>query len=336
MSFNSQVTHCRRVGMLLLPEFNSMSAQAFIDPLRAANYVQGEALFEWDWLSLDGGNIRASNTLSIATSQAIENTVYDFVVVNASWAPERFQNPGLRRWLRFQDAHHATLVGLDTGAFVLAFSGLMRGHPAVVHYEHTESYSELFPGSPVLQQLFIADGNRITGCGGVASTDLALEMVRELHGYDLANAAAHYLIHDRLRPGDVDQLSKTHEPAGYHIPGLLRESMMLMERNLEEPLKISEISEHLGLSQRQLERLYRRYTGVTPNRYYLDTRLDRARGLITQTQLSLVEITSACGFSSTEVMARNYHRRFGITPGKDRVEGRIPFQFRSHPRFSGV
>ena len=109
-----------------------------------------------------------------------------------------------------------------------------------------------------------------------------------------------------------------------------------MERNLEEPLLASEIPRHLDMSQRQLERLFKLHTNVTPKRYYLNMRLDRARGLVTQTELSIAEVAGACGFASAEQMTRAYKQNFKITPSTDRIQGRIPFQYRSFPQYSGV
>ena len=107
-----------------------------------------------------------------------------------------------------------------------------------------------------------------------------------------------------------------------------------MESNLEPPLPLSAIAASVELSQRQLERLFRGHTGVTPVQYYLEVRLDRARGMVTQTELPLLEIAVACGFNSEEYFSRVYRRRFGLAPSKDRRQGRIPFQFRAFPSHS--
>ncbi len=327
-----------RIAMLLLPDFNSMAAQAFIDPFRAANYIHGDTLFRWEFLSLDGEYVQASNALIIGQTRPFHETECDFdiVVINASWAPERFKNNKLQAWLRRMEKCNAALIGLDTGAFVLAFAGLLKGHQAAVHYEHMESFRELFPDIRLEQQLFIIDKNRLTCCGGLAAADLAMEVLRSLHGINLANAVAHYIFLERLRAGEEGQRPRTHEPIGYTVPERLREAMLLMERNLEEPLGITEVAQHMELSQRQLERLFRRHTGLTPLRYYINVRLDRARGLITQTELSITEIANACGFTSTEQLTRAYKTRFGTTPTKDKTEGRIPFQYRSFPQYLGV
>lgn len=315
-----------------------MAAQAFLDPFRAANYIYGQTLYLWEFLSLHGKTITASNGTT-SNADRIYSQVsdqLDILVINASWAPERFQQKPLQRWLSQLVRKGVLLIGLDTGAFVMAFSGLLTGLRAAVHYEHVEAFRELFPGIQVEQHLFISDRNRITCCGGLASAHLALDIIQHNNGLGLANAAAQYIFLERLRAGEEDQISRTYEPVGYSIPDRIRQAMLMMERNLEEPLTLPEIANHLEISQRQLERQFRQYTGTTPMRYYIDFRLDRARGLITQTEMSIVEVAGACGFSSAEHLARAYKNRFSIAPSKDRVEGRIPFQFRSNPRYAGI
>jgi transcriptional regulator GlxA family with amidase domain len=139
-----------------------------------------------------------------------------------------------------------------------------------------------------------------------------------------------------LRSGDEGQLPSKNEPVGQGVPERLREAILLMERNLEQPLRLPILSSELNLSQRQLERLFQRYTGVSPLRYYVDVRLDRARGLVTQTEMQITEVAAACGFGSAVQFSRAYKQRFGLPPSQDRIEGRVPFQFRSFPSYVGV
>ncbi len=326
------------IGMLLLPGFNSMAVHAFIDPFRAANYLRATPLYRWPFLSVDGGDVTASNGVTIGNTQRFADgpADFDFLVVNASWTPERFQGRALQNWLRRLARNGVALAGLDTGAFVLAYAGLMSGYHAVVHYEHIAAFRELFPDTDMAESLFVLDRDRLTCCGGLAAADMALEIIRLQQGLDLANAASRYIFHERLRRSDEGQLPKTREPVGYAAPPRLREAIILMERNLEQPLKICELVDRLDISQRQLERMFRVHTGVSPVRYYVDVRLDRARGLITQTELPIVEVAAACGFGSAVQFTRTYKRRFGLVPSRDRIESRIPFQFRSFPSHASV
>ena len=327
-----------RIGMLLIPQCNSLAAHAFIDPFRAANYLRGNNLYQWDFLSLDDRPVTASNGLSLANTAVFSGSPgqYDFIVVNASWTPEKYRSRKLQNWLRKSGSDGATLVGIDTGAFVLAYAGLLNNYRATVHYEHIAAFKELFPGTRIEESLFVVDRDRLSSCGGMTACDLSLEIIRLQHGIDLANAVAHYIFHERLRSHDEIQQSPSLEPVGYATPKRLRDAIILMERNLEEPLKLPEIADYIEISQRQLERLFLRHTGDTPVRYYINVRLDRARGLVTQTEIPLAEIAGACGFGSAEQFTRAYKKRFRIVPSRDRTEGRIPFQYRSYPGYAGI
>lgn len=322
-----------RIGVLLLPSFNAMATTALLDPFRASNYLTGERRYSWEFITRDGGSVTASNGMQFTgtTSIADAGDRFEFVFVSSSWTPEEYRASRLFDWLRRCAGNGAALGGIDTGAFLLAFAGLLDGYNSTVHYEHMPVFRELFPDLPSSEDLFVIDRDRLTCCGGSAASDLALELIRLQNGIDAANAAARYIFHDRLRPGAEGQSPAHHEPVGYSAPSKLRDAIVLMERNLEDPLPMSEISQLTGLSNRQLQRLFASHTGVTPVRYYLEIRLDRARSMVTQTEMSMMEIAVACGFTSQEYFARVYKERFSMTPSEDRQEGRVPFQFRSYP-----
>ena len=314
-----------------------MAAQAFIDPFRAANYLRASKVYDWQFLSQIGGSVVASNGIEIANTIAISDAEPDFnlLLVNSSWTPEQFQEKGLQAWLRASSRQGAMLGGIDTGAFVLAYAGLLDGHRAVVHYEHLAAFNELFPTLETEETLYSIDNQRLSCCGGIAAADLALEIIQKQNGIELANAAARYIFHERLRDGGESQVPRSLQPVGYQVPDKLREAILLMERNIEEPLTQPELATYLSMSVRQVQRIFKQYVGATPLRYYLNIRLDRARGLVTQTELPIMEIAALCGFMRAEQFSRAYSRRYDITPIKDRIEGRIPFEFRSFSAHAG-
>jgi len=326
------------IGMLLFDGFNSMAMHAFIDPFRSANYLRGETLYQWDFLALESEKATASNGLTVSNLKNVfgVSKTYDLLVINASWGVGQLKSPKLLSWLRDMSAKGVTLCGLDTGAFVLAFAGLLKGRRAAIHYEHIAAFRELFPDVVMGEEMFIAEGDRLTCCGGLAASDLALEIIRLQQGMELANASGRYIFHERLRNGDEGQLPDHQEPVGYAAPEKLREAIIIMERNLEQPLDIGSVAKQVNISQRQLDRLFNKHTGVSPIRYYLDVRLDRARGLITQTELPILTVAVACGFGSNAQFSRTYKKRFDISPSQDRIDGRVPFQFRSFPSHAGV
>lgn len=322
-----------RLLVIVTPNFNLAATMGFLDPFRASNYLDGSILFRWDLASAAGGEIVASNGVGVTTRmlRELRNQDQEMVIVSSSWAPETYNSiplhGALQRWARAG----VTMGALDTGAFILAEAGLLKGKRVTTHYEHIDSLKELYPETEVSEDIFVYDGKRITCCGGAAATDFALHIVRGIHGDSLANAAARYLFHHSLRPQGTSQNPGSVEPLGSTAPAILKRAIKLMEENLEDVLAIPQICKRLRLSQRQLDRVFSIYVKKSPVLYYRDIRLDRARSLVTQTDMRLSEVAVACGFSSQAHFSRAYRDRFGLSPRTDRVEGRVPFEFRAWP-----
>ena len=311
----------------------------FVDPFRAANYLEGISYFSWEFVSESGGACTASNGMEMATAplETLSESDIDFLIVSSSWTPEKYGTSAICSTLRQAARRNVTIGGIDTGAFVLAHAGLLKGRRATVHYEHIDAFRELYPDIEVSENLYVFDDNRISCCGGAASFDFALHILQDIHGVDLANAAARYVLFPELRDRGTPQNPQDAEPLGCAVPDSIRAAVKAMEANLEDPHPISEICRIADVSHRQLNRLFAQYLKKTPTLYYRDMRLDRARGLVTQTTLSMLEIAIASGFSSQVHFSRAYKDRFGLPPTKDRVQGRIPFEFRARPmhRMSG-
>lgn len=315
------------------PFFNLAATMTFLDPFRAANYLEGMALFRWRIVSETGGVVTASNGVEINSTRFSDADMSkaDMLVVSSSWEPERHVSPAIRTELRNAAKRQAILGGLDTGAFILAHAGLLEGYTATVHYEHIDAFQELFQNTGLSEALWVIDRRRVTCCGGAASLDLALYLIQQSHGSALANAAARYVFAPPVRDHGALQYPEDAEPLGNSVPTSVRAAIQVMEANLETPLSIADVCRHVGLSHRQLDRLFAQCVRKTPALYYRDIRLDRARGLVTQTDLSMSEIAFASGFSSQVHFSRAYKERFGLPPSKDRVQGRIPFEFRAWP-----
>ncbi|MEB8389208.1 GlxA family transcriptional regulator [Rhodobacteraceae bacterium KMM 6894] len=319
--------------ILITPHFNLSATAGFVDPFRAVNYLDGATHFAWEFASISGGAILASNGAQIQTLPLaqVQGDKRDMVIVSSSWTPEQHGGAALSsalwRWAR----QGATLGGLDTGAFLLAQAGLLEGRRATVHYEHMDAFGEMFPNCILSEELYVFDGNRITCAGGSASVDFALQITRGIHGDALANAAARYLFHQSVRPAGTLQNADPIEPLGNTAPRAVRRAIALMEQNLEAPVPIAEICAQTGVSHRQLNRLFATYVHKTPALYYRDIRLDRARGLVTQTEMSMAQVALAAGFASQVHFSRAYRARFGLPPRRDRIEGRVPFEFRAWP-----
>ncbi|WP_170785371.1 GlxA family transcriptional regulator [Ruegeria lacuscaerulensis] len=320
---------------LVTPHFNASATTSFIDPFRVANYLSGRNKFSWTLVSENGGGIEASNGMLIETAPVKDVNASNpwLVLVSSSWTPERYTSHELRNLFQKWWRSGAIIGGLDTGAIILANAGMLKGKTATVHYEHIDAFIEIAPDTDVSENMFVQDDRIFTCCGGTASTDAGLRLVHAVAGESIANATARYLFHHEVRGEGRSQNPKVVEPMGYVTSGVVRAAIDLMEAHLETTLSIPEIAERLGVSQRQLSRLFDQYVYKSPVAYYRDIRLDRARGLVTQTELKFSEIAAASGFNSQVHFSRAYNQRFGLTPSADRIEGRVPFEFRAWPMY---
>ncbi|SLN65215.1 HTH-type transcriptional regulator CdhR [Roseovarius albus] len=320
---------------LVTPHFNLAATMAFLDPFRAANYLAGRQLFCWALVSEQGGLCRASNGVEIGVEalRAHQEETPDIVLVSSSWTPDAFASDTLLSAIRRYFRTGSYVGGIDTGAFVLAAAGILDGRRATAHYEHIDGFGEKYPQIEVCEDLFVNDGTIGTCCGGIAASDYALTLLREIVGDALANDCAKYIFHSRVRGQGAHQTDARFEPLGNTAPSKVRRAIEMMEQNLETPLSIPELCNFIGVSQRHLDRLFKGYVKTSPRLYYRDIRLDRARGLVTQTELPISEVALACGFPNHVYFSRAYKRRFGVPPNQDRIDGRVPFEFRAWPMY---
>lgn len=323
----------RSIAVVTLQNFNMFPTTGFLDPFRAANYLSRDYRFDWCFISEHGGDVTASNGMVITDTMALGDfsRSADLVVISASWTPEDFASPGLLAWLRWQARLGAMIGGIDTGAFIMGYAGLLNGHAAAIHFEHHASFNEIFPEENLAPSSVNIDQQRFSSAGGAAATDLGLALLARFEQPETAKNAADYLYH--ADPGSGRHASMT-EPQQNHpvrqgdLPRKLHDVIRQMEENRENVLAIEAFAARVRLSQRQLERLFKTHLQTTPVRYYLRLRLEHARGMVTQTSMPMIEIAVACGFTSQEHFSRSYRKIFGIAPSTDRQVSRIPFQLR--------
>lgn len=323
------------IVVLVTPHFNLAATMAFLDPFRAANYLAGRQMFRWRIASTNAQLCRASNGFEIAVEklESQRQLRADILLVSSSWTPEAFADEKLLSAIRRCARTGSYVGGIDTGAFILAEAGLLNGRRATVHYEHMDGFAEKFPQVDACEDLFVNEGNIGTCCGGAAAGEFAMLLLRDLVGDALTNDCAKYLFYSSVRGPGAHQTDVHLEPLGNTAPPKVRKAIEIMERNLETPVSVPDLCRLAGISQRQLNRLFREYVKTSPQLYYRDIRLDRARGLVTQTELPISEIALASGFSSPVHFARAYKARFGVAASRDRIEGRVPFEFRAWPMY---
>ena len=193
--------------------------------------------------------------------------------------------------------------------------GLLDGYRCTVHWENLSGFIEEFPQLEVTSELFEIDRDRFTCSGGIAAFDLMLHVITGQHGFALASAVSDQFIHERIRDKRDRQRMALPARLGIRHPKLLA-AIRRMEENLEEPVSRSELARTIRVSSRQLERLFRKYLGRTPTRFYLDLRLDKARQLLQQTDMTVLDVALACGFVSASHFSKCYRERFLRTPAR--------------------
>jgi AraC family transcriptional regulator, glycine betaine-responsive activator len=231
---------------------------------------------------------------------------------------EHFQDKEVFGWLRRWDRRGAQVGALCTGAHPLARAGLLDGYRCTIHWENLPGFVEAFPEIQVTSDLYEIDRNRFTCSGGTAALDLMLNRIALAHGDELATKVSEQCIVDRIRGPHDRQRMPLRVRLGVHHPKLIR-AVEIMEANIEEPLGQEMLARHIGLSRRQLERLFRRHLSRTPAQYYLETRLERARHLLHQTDMPIMSVACATGFVSASHFTTCYRQMFGKTPRAERV-----------------
>ncbi len=308
----------QRFGFLLVPNFSMMSFTTALEPLRAAKRLYGQWLYEWCAVTADGRPIAASCGVEVVAQAGIEEAGrLDYLFVVGGIDSHLFRNRQVTAWLRRLARTGCRLGAVSTGSYILAHVGLLDGYRCTIHWESLTAFREAFPGLEVTQELFEVDRGRLTCAGGTAAMDLILSLIALGHGRDLAARVADQFMLERIREHGDPQRMALRNRLGINHPKLLA-VIADMEQHQEEPLPRSQLARRAGLSTRQLERLFRKYLDRTPTRYYLELRLGRARLLLTETSLSVLDVAMACGFVSASHFSKCYRESFGRTPRQDR------------------
>ena len=309
------------VGFLLVPGFALMSYAAAIEPLRAANLLSGNELYRW-WHAAPGGRpVMASNGVAIIPDYGTSaDRDADKVFVCAGGNPALFDDKSVFAWLRRLARKGATIGGISGGPYVLAKAGLLDNRRATLHWEHMPAFREAFPDVTVVPSLFEIDGNRITCSGGISALDMMVALIERDHGRQLAASVGDWFLHTHIREGFGPQRMDLRYRLGVADEKLLS-VLRAMERSIETPLARAELARAAGISLRQLERLFQRHIGHGIHSHYRWLRLERARQLLRETSLPVLDVALATGFASSSQFARAYSRAFGEPPSDTRMSG---------------
>lgn len=309
-----------RIGFLLVSGYSGLSFSSAMDTLRMANQVTGKTLYEWPIITADGRPVAASNGIRVAPDAAIGGAqALDFLFVCGGVHITRAYDKRMLSWLRKLDGQGVALGAICTGTYLLALAGVLSGYRCTIHWENISTLNEeqQFPETIFTSELFVIDRDRYTCSGGIAPLDMMLNLIHRQHGQKLAQDISEEFIHERIRSFSDMQRVPLRVSLGTSQPKLV-DAVTLMEANIEEPLTLDELAQYTAVSRRQLERLFRKYLNCAPSRYYLELRLQRARQFLLQTEMPIIDIALACGFSSPPHFSKSYHDFFGYAPSAER------------------
>lgn len=312
MQNSKNISSVRSIAVLLFENFSNHCLANAIEPFRAANTIARQNLYDWMYLSMDGGRVTSSSGLPVETgpwhaSQASGDTL----LVMPSYGFSAFTAPRVLNAVRAARSRFKTLAGLDTGAWLLAAAGLLENRKATIHWDEFTHFAETFPDVRVVEDRFVL-GDDIATCGGVSTTlELMLELIKRHHGPMFAlEVAAFFMYGDNL---------DLHDPYARLTAGsLVQRAAALMRRTIEHPLTIPDLSKQLKTDQKSLEVAFQSVLKTSPQKVYKTVRLREARRLTELTRLSVTEIADRCGYQNASAMTRAYRSLYGFSPTEHR------------------
>ncbi len=312
-----------RFVFLLLDQFSMVPFASALDALRIANRYSKESLYSWKLAGEGGEGTTCSNGTRILLDMGLEEISRDDTVficggLNISQASSK----PIMNWLRREARKGISIGGLCTGAYTMAKAGLLDGKKCTIHWENYDSFLEEFDDVELSKAIYVIDGNRFTSAGGTSSLDLLLTLMATQKGEDLANWVADQLLHTNIRTERDEQRLSIPTRIGVRHPKLST-VIQMMEANIEEPVSPSILARDVGMSTRQLERLFSRYLSRSPKRYYMELRLQKARNLLMQTEMSVINVALACGFASPSHFSKCYRSQYDTTPYRERGSHRV-------------
>ena len=311
----SELVVVNRFVFLLMPGFSALELGSGIDSLAAANETMGKTFFQWKTVSETGDSIVSSSGLKVAVDSPLPDIQRgDCIVVCCALNSQNYRNSGKAvAWLRRAARQGIRLCAVGGGPLFLARIGIATEGRISTHWRmkpiFEEGYLDLEPSCTIFEET-----TNIVSCGGGAATlDLFSALIRQKAGLATSEQVADHLLCGILRDGGCRQ-SNSSPLRVKHRNEKLSKAITYMQNCIEEPVSPSVIASQVGISTRQLERLFSRYLGISPKAYMMTLRLEKAQVLLQQTQMRVIDVATACGFSTQSLFSKRYKKHFGISP----------------------
>lgn len=314
-----------RVGFILARRFTLCAFANFVDVLRLAADEGDRSrpiLCRWRVLSAASDPVESSCGIKVQPEDRFgDPDLFDYIVVVGGLIDEIERLPAESvTYLRRAAEAGVPLIGICTGTFILHRAGLLSGYRACVSWFHHEDFLREFDGlTPVSDQIFVVDRDRLTCSGGVSSAHLAAFLVDRHIGHAVARKSLAIMMIDkamqpeRAQPGLPLELETQDQ--------LVKRALLSMQQTMDAPLTVAKLAERLGVSRRQLERHFMSALGVAPQVASRKVRLAHARHLLRRTDRTVSEIATETGFADASHLSRAFRADTGQTPENWRRAG---------------
>lgn len=310
---------------LLMPEFTLLAFSSAVEALRMANAAIGYDVYTWKVVAPQGDEVQSSCGVQIhcdssvaALRRSVNASIRDStVIVCGGLNIQTHSDRATESWLREYKQSGCMIGSLCTGAYILGQAKLLGERKCVIHWENAASFGEQFHDASVRAALFEIDNGIATCAGGMAAFDMMLYLIQQEHGEEIVAAICERAIVDRIRnPGDRQRsILTSHVNRQNQVVTTLIERM---QESLTDPIPVKDILSGIGLTRRQVERIFQQELHISPAKYYMKLRLERARLLLHQTNTPIVDIAMASGFSSASHFSKAYRDFYGHSPHRAR------------------
>lgn len=311
------------VAFIVVEDFTAIALVSALETMRLANAIANKQLFSWSIHSANNSSVVASNGMTVGVDPNLDRalTAQNILLCSGTDA-DLHVDAEITKFLRQAAGKGRKIGAVCTGTYALAKVGLLDDHICTIHWLWQDALREQFPALTVSRDLFVLDRRRLTCAGGTAVVDMVLSHIAARNGEVLAAQVGNQMMHESIREcADVSSLP-FEARVGTSNRRVL-EAIRIMESNIETPIPIDGIASRIGITRRQLERLFSSTMQRSPFDYYREARLRRAQYLLRHTDLSITEISLASGFAAPSNFSAAFRSVFGLTPQTFRRSGFI-------------
>lgn len=311
------------VALIVFPGVQALDVTGPLDVFAEANaFLPPDERYTLEVIGLEAGLLSCSNGLSIQAHRLFSEARhgYDLVLcAGGPLLPEQDFGPAFTAWLRTVCRQSRRFGSICNGALLLARAGLLEGRHVTTHWSDVAALARLCPSAQLeADRLYVQDGNLYTSAGVTAGIDLALYVLSQDHGPQVALKVAKRLVVVTQRSGGQSQFSPFLTPVtpdDSPVAAVQR----LVQANLRADLTIGELAHAANMSPRNFSRVFARDTGITPAQFVEGARVDAARALLENPALALKTVAYACGFRDAHHLRTVFVRRLGVSPQQFRT-----------------